>query len=329
MDNKSGYNPFDTFRFDDRTCFLTGEPLQKSRQYTVFPEWILDQFGLRGQSFKMLDESMKLYDQLRVPCTPSVQLALQELDLEVHEAMQRGYIGVKSLDEKKLFQWIAFWVYGIVFNEIQIGIRQQMLSGEALNFSQVLAHKFANLHKMLQSIMVPTDFETINPFSIHIFPVDNSADFFNYRDEINTLVFSLRMKDFGLIACLQDNGTNGKYHADVLAQIDQKELHPIQFEEICARFFYSCYLFNRLPEYMISPIQDIVYIEPMPLAGMDSRPIFDHWQNKTYAQVLENFWKPWGFTLFEILKDPENPMSFIYDTDGSYIPSGNIPLAKS
>src|SRR5690606_15203075 len=118
-------------------------------------------------------------------------------------------------------------------------IRQQVLSGEAMNFSQALVQKFSNLHKMLQSLLVPIEFETLRPFSIHIFPVNNAEDYFNYRDEINTLVFSLRMKDFGIIACLQDNGANAKYHEEVLALIKDKPLHPIQFEEICARFFYS------------------------------------------------------------------------------------------
>ena len=29
-----------------------------------------------------------------------------------------------------------------------------------------------------------------------------------------------------------------------------------------------------------------------------------------YLQVLQDFWKPWGHTLFEIIKDPTNPISY-------------------
>jgi hypothetical protein len=36
---------------------------------------------------------------------------------------------------------------------------------------------------------------------------------------------------------------------------------------------------------------------------------FDEWVNKTYAQVLEAFWKPWNYTLMDILKDPNKPIS--------------------
>jgi hypothetical protein len=33
--------------------------------------------------------------------------------------------------------------------------------------------------------------------------------------------------------------------------------------------------------------------------------------------VLENFWKNWGFLLLEIIKNPEKPMSFLFDADGN------------
>lgn len=320
------YNPFDKFAFDNKTCFLTGEALENPSTYPVFPEWILTEFGLKGQSFKMLDESYKTYEQITVPCSPKVKELLDQLDSEVSNAFHKGFEEVKSLNKTKLFQWITKWVYGIIFNEIQGGIKQQTLANEPINFSQALVQKFSNLHKMMQSILHPTEFETVSPFSIFIFPVNNIKDFFNYRDEINTLVFSLRMNDFGIIVSLQDNGTSEKYHAEILNKIRGKILHPIQFEEICARFFYSAYLFNRLPDYTIMPTLEKVFIEPMPLIGINSRPVFDHWQAKTYGQVLENFWKPWGYTLFEIIKDPENPMSFIQNEKEEFIEASAIEL---
>ena len=157
--------------------------------------------------------------------------------------------------------------------------------------------------------------------------MNNEADLFGYRDEINTLTFSLRIRDFGLIICLQDNGANRVYHKEILGKIAGQTLHPIQFEEFNARIFYSAYLFNRLPEYNILPVGEETYIEAMPLRGMSSKPLFDAWQNKTYGQVLENFWKKWGFLLLEIIKDPENPMSFLLDSDGDTINGSRIELS--
>lgn len=320
------YNPFEDFRFDNDTCFLSGEPLRSAEdRIQVFPDWLMRKFDIADKPFKLLDESLRTYEQLQLPCAAAVAERISELDNHIEQAFERGYEAVEEMDSVTLFQWVARMVYGVVYNEIQAGIRQQTLSGEAMNFSQVLVHKFKNLHLMLQSLIVPVQFDGL-PFTLVTARVDNPAGTFNYRDEINTLVYSLRMNDFGLIVCLQDNGANGVYHSAFTKPLLGRRLHPIQFEELCARFFYSAYLFNRLPTYTVMPTAEQVYIEPMPLMDMSMKPVFDHWQVKTYGQVLENFWKPWGYTLFEIIKDPEHPMSFLLDSEGGPIDGGEITL---
>jgi len=324
------YNPFKNFSFDNKTCFLSGQPLQSGdEQIQVFPHWLMRKFDLEDKPFKLLDESIRTYKQVQLPCATAVAERIAEMDSRVEAAFNNGYEAVKQLDHLLLFQWVARMVYGVVFNEIQAGVRQQMLSGEAMNFSQVLAHKFKNLHLMLQSLILPMQFDGGMPFTVLVFEVDNAEQTFNYRDEINTLVYSLRMNDVGILVCLQDNGTNRIYHQEFVEKTEGRRLHPIQFEELCARFFYSAYLFNRLPEYTILQTDERIYIEPMPLTDMSMKPIFDHWQVKTYGQVLENFWKPWGYTLFEIIKNPENPMSFLIDGEGNVMSGSAINLPKA
>lgn len=322
------YNPFLTFNFDNQSCFLTGKPLQSAEeQIQVFPVWMMRLFDLEEKPFKMLDENVVTYKSLKLPCSIPVARAIEKIEKDVEQAMEGGYAEVKNLDKHTLFRWIAKILYGVVFNEIQAGVRQATLSGEDLNFSQALVHKFQNLHAMLQSLVLSMEFEHASPFTIQVFPVDNASDTFLYRDEINTLVFSLRMKDFAIIATLQDNGTNAVYHEDLLNRIAGHVLHPIQFEEVCARYFYSAYLFNRLPQYTYMETPEKIYIEPMPLNDWTLKPIFDDWQVKTYGQVLENFWKPWGYTLFEIIKNPEKPMTFLFDEDGRFRMITDLPKA--
>jgi hypothetical protein len=234
----------------------------------------------------------------------------------VEQAIEQGFDELKKLPEIKLFQWIGKWLYGMVYFEIIEAIKHQTGPGEGLSFSQSLIHKFENLQFMLQSLIRTVEFEGVKPWTISIFKVANSLETFSYRDEINTLTFSLRMNDFGIIACLQDNNSNGKYHRELLEKIGESILHPAQFEEVCGRFFYSSYLFNRLPEYTILPVTEVVYIESMPFFSVSGKPLFDPWQNKTYAQVLENFWKPWDILRFEILKNPEEPLSFLFNKSG-------------
>lgn len=302
------YHPFRQFEFDPKVCFLTGQAaIQK---VPVFPTWLSRRFQLDEKPLKMLDEQILSYTDIQVPVSARALEALKALENEVESAFTGGYTALKQLSPLRLFQWIARQVYGMIYFEIQLGIRQQARSGESLNFSQGLMHKFGNLHAMLQSLVLPLEFEGLQAWTIHLFPVQNEPETFIYRDEINTLAFSLRMADFGIIACLQDNGESSQYHAALLKKTSGQVLTPIQFEELCARFFYSAYLFNRLPEYSIIEAHGTTYIEPMNLR-IGSKPVYDAWQNKTYAQVLETFWKPWGHSLFEILKDPDQPLSFL------------------
>jgi hypothetical protein len=322
------YHPFEKSNFSNSTCFLSGQKLQSEEEkIQVFPQWLMSRYSLEDQPFKLLDESMATYKDLKLPCSAQInEQYLEPLEAEIAAAFDIGYDAIKNLDEQKLFQWAGKLLYGIIFNEVQSGIKQQHAQGEEFNISQSIIHKFSQLHLMLQSINQPIYFEDFKPFSLFLFKVENNEKEFGYRDEINTMTFALRIKDFGLIICLQDNGANRMYHREVLEKIEGKTLHPIQFEEFSGRIFYSAYLFNRLPEYNILPVGDDIYIEAMPLRGMSTKPLFDNWNNKTYGQVLESFWKNWGFLLLEIIKDPEHPMSFLFDADGNFKNAATIEL---
>jgi hypothetical protein len=324
------YLPFDAFNFSNRNCFLTGQRLSTDEEkIQVFPQWLMSRYKLQDQPFKLLDESMATYKDLKVPCTAHVnETFLEPLEAEIAAAFDIGYEAIKKLDELKLFQWAGKLLYGIIFNEVQSGIKLQHSKGEEFNISQSIIHKFSNLHLMLQSLNLPIIFDGFKPYSIFLFKVDNNPAEFGYRDEINTLTFSLRIKDFGLIICLQDNGANKIYHKETVHKIKDETLHPIQFEEFCGRVFYSAYLFNRLPEYHTFPVGDDIYIEAEQLRGMSSKPLFDDWINKIYGQVLESFWKNWGFLLLEIIKNPEKPMSFLFNPDGGFINGTTIELPR-
>ena len=324
------YNPFTGFNFGNRFCFLTGQALASAdEKIQVFPQWLMDRYKLEEKPFKLLDERYVTYKDLKVPCATSVNTNfLDPLEVEIATAFEGGYEAVKNLDELKLFQWAGRLLYGIVFNEIQSGIKLQHSLGEEFNMSQAIIHRFSHLHLMLQSLNLPVIFEDFMPYSFFLFKVDNNIDEFGYRDEINTLTFSLRIQDFGIILCLQDNGANARYHQQLFEKIKGQLLHPIQYEEFCGRVFYSAYLFNRLPEYNILPVGDDIYIEAMPLRGLSGKPLFDEWVNKTYGQVLESFWKNWGFPLFEIIKKPDKPMSFLLDDDGNPVNASEIELSR-
>ncbi|MCJ0742058.1 hypothetical protein [Pedobacter montanisoli] len=310
--NTGLYNPFKLFDFKGNKCFLTGLSTSEPIMINLLPQWLLDMAQLTGnEQIKLLDESVKSYNSLKVPCNEEVYLKnILPLENRIEKAFEEGYKEVSALQELDLFHWIGKLMYGFLYLEMQAAIRLKQLSGDGMNMSQGLMHKFANLHAMLQGMHTEVEFEEFKPWSIVVVPLEDQHTAFSFRDEINTLIFSLKFKDFGIVACLQDNGTNKRYHQEILSSIQDKHLSGQQFEEIAARFFYSAYLFNRLPEYNYLPVNGVVYIDQMPLRGMQNKPVFDEWEHKTYAQVLENFWKPWELTLFEIIKNPMQPVSF-------------------
>ena len=314
--NTGLYNPFKNFDFKNDKCFLSGDAFSSPlATINVLPNWLLSMANLTGdEQIQLLDETIRTYKSLVVPANTTVfDQFISPLEAKIAAAFSQGYKGVSALPALDLFNWIGKLMYSFLYIEMQGAIRLQQLSGDGMNMSQGLMHKFGNLHTMLQSIYREVVLENFTPWSIIIVPLENEETAFSFKDEINTLTFSLKFKDFGIIACLQDNGTNKRYHQEIIDAITDKKLSEQQFEEVAARFFYSAYLFNRLPEYNIMPVDDVIYMDAMPLKGTQNKALFDVWTNKTYGQVLENFWKPWGHTLFEIIKDPTAPMSYFED----------------
>lgn len=323
------HTPFDNFNFGNKTCYLSGEPLESAEQKTeVFPLWLQNRFALQDKPFRHLNEKYTTYGKLKVPVSKGLQEEVLDLfEAKIETAFTSGYEAVKQLTEQELFYWFGKIMYGIIFNEIQIALLEKP-AGEPLSFSSTLINKFSNHLRFLQTLFVPTELEDFKPYSVSVFKVKQGEDRFDYRNEMNTLIASLQMNGFGVIVCMQDNGENKRLHRPALELVEGKELHPAQFQELNARFYYSAYLFNRIPQYVSIPPSETTQsytISAMPLHGGEGKALFDQWNNKTYSQVLEAFWKPWGLVLFEIYKDPENPMTFLVNENGEFNSSIELP----
>ncbi len=309
------YNPFKNLDFNPEHCFLTGQPLTSSEEeIPVFPEWIQDRYSLGEKTFTMLgDGNIVKYKDLKIPCARTViDNALNPLEEEIQKAFSDGYEEVKKLAPLRIFQWMNKLVYGILYNDLRNAINHQNIRGEKFSLSSFLENRFRNLHLMLQSLVLPMEFKEI-PWSIEVIKIKYSKDVFNYKDETNNLNFSLGMHDFGIVACLQDNGENSIFHKELMEKIVEKDMtfHPVQFEELCGRFIYSNYLLNRYPEYVVHTTEEKVYVEAVPFSGLNKRPLFNHWEDEMFGQVLANYWKPWGIGMKDIITFPNPPISFL------------------
>jgi hypothetical protein len=307
------YNPFQEMHFDMHTCFMTGASLDPDAELvSVFPDWVLERYNLSDKTFKMLDEGASVqYKNLKVPYSKNVIEEAAKLEAEIEKAFCAGYDEVVKLPEERLFQWMAKLMMGVLFEDLRISQQKLVRFGQTLQLSSFLKARFQKLHWMLQSLVLPMEFNGLKPWTIRVFKVKYSQDLFNYRDETNNLNFSLSMNDFGIVACLQDNGEVGKKFDELTNRIGTKTLHPIQFEELCSKFIYANYLLKTYATYNVSLTEEKVSVESIPLTTNDNSSLFDYWDDNMYGQVLANYWKPWGLTMKEIIQFPNPPISYI------------------
>lgn len=305
------YNPFEQLDFAWDKCFFTGRKVNPDTdKISIIPEWIIKEYQLQDKSIPMLAGNSIKYAEIKMPCDPDVfEKYIKPLEDEIAQAFQSGYKTVHQLDPLRLFQWIGKFMYGMLYNDILFGMRQYAHHNREFTVSSYLVKKFSGLHQMLQSLMVPMDFE-VTPWSLVVVPIESTKDIFNYKDETKNINFSLAMKDFGIVMCLQDAGKNLNYHSDLLNKINSKVLHPIQFEELWSRFLYSNYLLYPKPTFAINNIEGKVRVmEETPAEPTRFLP----WEDKMFAQVLSNYWKPWGLEMADIYNFPNSLISYLID----------------
>jgi hypothetical protein len=324
------YDPLEKLNFNSRTCFLTGQDLTSDgEEISVFPKWIQDRYSLHDTKFTMMDQVTSIrYQDLKIPCSHEVfEKAINPLEQEIENAFCAGFDEVIKVPEVRLFQWMAKLVYGVLYNDLSIEQNRMAKRGNEFKLSPHLQKKFRILHLMLQSLVVPVEFKGIKPWSIRVVKIKISKDVFNYKDEPTHLNFSLGMNDFGIVACLQDNGAVGINQQEIVNKISGKTMHPIQFEELCSRFIYANYLLKRSAEYHISLTGEKVIVESIPFEDAENKSLFGSWDDDMFAQVLADYWKPWGISKKQVYDFPNSPISFLEnDYDYSFIEPESISL---
>lgn len=309
------FNPFSNLFFDDKICFLTGDDLAGTEEkLSVFPEWILKHYKLRDKEFKLMDDAKPiLYGDLKLPCSTRVKEAFDRLDEEIKEAFLAGYEQVVKLESYKLFLWVGKILYGILYRELQMEKTRLSLRNEEFKLSDFLQDYFGYFHLMLQSLVSPIDFGELKPWSITVVKLKYSQDIFNYRDDTIHLFSTLGVNDFGIIVCFQDNGLIYNKQKEIVDKIGNNVLHPIQFEELCARALYLNYLLRFKPSYTIEKEGEGMLLRTILPKEERQRPFFDKWDDDMFAQVLTDYWKIWGLEKKDIYRFPNSPISFLED----------------
>lgn len=307
MMSKLPFNPFKDLIFDEHFCFLSGA--LTTDQMTVFPEWLMSHFKFGDERVDMMDKEKSYhYKDLKLPCSAEVKNAFEDVDEKVRSAYNNGYEGMAALDDEVLFQWTGRIVYGLLYYEMVYERDRLLKHGQAFELSSSLRKRFGLFHLMLQSLIEPITFIGKKPWSIVVFPLKYSSDIFSFRDDPINLLFSFGVNGFGFIACLQDDGVIERKQKEVLEKMEGHVLHPVQFEELYARFHYTDYTMQYTPKYRIKNQDTNITIE---IAADATPPQFGFWDEDIFAQLLSNYWQVYGIEREDIIKSQKPTLSFL------------------
>lgn len=285
-------------RFKSRTfqdeCFLCGANLSKrcaTREH-VIPAWLQSRFDLWDKQLELLNGSVIPYRQLVIPCCRSCNSNyLAPIEEEVSSAISAGLSAIASLSETTLFQWLGKIFYGILYRELSLRSDRSDPASVSI-IPQSIMHRYDLHHLFLQSSRIPFSFQPGVPASVFVFPVqvpNEETLQFDLRDDLDNLAIFLRLGDTGILASLQDGRAMTIGPGSFFQQYQAAPLHPLQFEELGARFFCWLAKLNRTPKFLISGGISGITVHQLPLAGLSRKPVFDRYEPKEYAHYLSAF----------------------------------------
>jgi hypothetical protein len=307
------YDPFENLRFGPNICFLSGQPTTAT--IPVFAEWLQARYQLAGREILLLDRSITTYQDLRLPLIPELHPRIDALEKEVQAAALEGPAALRALGDDKLFLWLGKMFYGIFITELFKEQDPLVKPQYPLAENAALLRKFQAFFPLLQGLRVPVEYADFVPGSIFVLEVDPTEDTipFEYDDDLNTLVFSVKIGSTVLIATLGDIGLIGQAMRQVYADA-QRPLHPAQVAEFKARVYYAAHLLAIVPDiyprYPKSGDDKLVFDA---LLDDVSNVIFNPWDNFAYTQALSELWQRWNIPLAKVREDITQPMSLLYD----------------
>ncbi|ALW84728.1 hypothetical protein AUC43_06300 [Hymenobacter sedentarius] len=312
------YDPFDGMRFGPQTCFLSGQPVGPEDTIPVFADWLQARYHLADRPIQLLDQRTVLMRDLRLPASPAVRARIEALEQQVEAASAQGPEALRALGDETLFLWMGKMFYGVFITELLNEFEPLIKPKYPLAENAALVRRFQAFFQLLQGLRVPTEYADFVPGSVFVLEADPAEDVtpFEYDDDLNTLVFSIKLDKTVLVACLVDIGLIGQAMGKVY-QDAQRPLHPVQIAEFKARVYYAAHLLHVVPDiYPRAPRPGDTQLVFDALLDDVTGAVFNPWENASYTQTLADMWYRWNISLADIVQKPLEPMSLLYDEAG-------------
>jgi hypothetical protein len=309
-------------KLSDSVCFLCGCDLNSENRSDehVVPRWVQDRFNLWNQRLTLLNGTTIAYRQLKIPCCCVCNNeALSRVENEVRQAVELGVEAVSDLDSRTLFVWLGKIFFGLLYRELFL--RADLTrpdSAPIVTADQLSSYQMH--HYFLQSCRVPMEFDSMDaerPWTIYVFNLQsfnrNPYDW-DIKDDVNYATLSLRMGQLGFLAAF-DGGAIALDSGESFSRFNEHPLHPVQFDELTAAFFYKASLFTRTPKFIVAESPGSYRVTLMPIAGLSTKPVFGEWQPENFAQVFSFFS---GIPLEKIYPEQGRMLTLLRDADGEF-----------
>lgn len=301
-------------------CFVCDELLveQNRTEEHVYPKWLQRKFDLYNQKISLINGTLINYRNLKVPCCKRCNEKMsRKIEKPMERAVEGGYEEFLKLDRDIIFQWLNKLSYGMLYKEAMLFADRKNAKS---NF--IMPHEILNeLHMkyvFLLGIIQDTKYTNV-PYSLLIFKIKQNGknNYWGY-DSFTSPVFCMMLGEIGIIANLQDNKYNEVFFMEhkAMKELLDKELHVMQYREVCARFFYKSSLFFRNPSYIMIMDEDT----PKEIISNDiSGWGYEEWNQKEYAKILAFFLQDFGLSYKDLYKGNDRVWTILRNEDGDFI----------
>ena len=309
------FDRLDDIQSPDTSCFLCGCLLTESNATSehVFPRWAQNRYDLWNQQVVLLNRTSIPYRQFTVPCCEDCnRYRLKPLEDSLSQTVEQGKQAVVSLGKRLLFLWLGKIFYGMLYKEMTLLFDRSSPKGK-----RIITPEFARHYRMhrfflqqAREVVHPANFDVGSILVFSMQPLTEKRLEWDFCDNIDTMFIGCRVGRVGLIAVLGDGGAQQLFE-DAYSDIQNLDLHPIQFRELCAHFSYRSMLATRTPKYItVSGSPHIVH--QMPLGGFSAKPLFEEWNQAIYAQVLAHYV---GEDVSHLYSPPDKVMTWLHTPD--------------
>lgn len=327
-------------------CFLCGAAEAASREH-VFPKWLLRDRGLYNERLVLLNGTSIPYRSIVLPaCEACNTKHLSPLETAMSTAVRTSADAVRDLGSATVSLWMAKVFYGLLHKESTIPLERATNADPIV--SRAIMDGFSTVHDCLQYFRHRSEFHGRPQWSLFIFDCLKYGDErdFDYKDcairyvrdpesgEVSgyvTPACAMRVGSVGLIASFGDRGFVEEFLADRVKPLTSFPLHPIQFDELCARIFYQRGLFrgssSTITMYHENDDAPSMILSPGTYA-MNWNLLFKSWDNQVFVDLYLFYMRHWGLSREQLVTPDGLVLTFLEnDADEPLVfPPGALQL---